>query len=157
MKLKSLFGRAIPGSKEPEELDITPFMSLMIVLIPVLLISLKFTLLANYDISNNTPPQNVTKQKSNTDKKMILYRLLVKKDKALLQQNSRILFEVGIEDKDAIEHQLLNLLENQKAKPSIVLDIESDHSYQTIVNLLDMLNQHGDKFSSISLSVKEGL
>ncbi|MFV0486460.1 MAG: biopolymer transporter ExbD [Vibrio fluvialis] len=137
------------------DLDITPFLSLMVVLIPVLLVSVKFSLLAQYDV-HSEPQQNVVAVQ-NSKPSVAPYRLKITRNDFKLTQGRHLLLDAGLDDRKALVEDIENVIAGLKSKAPLYIQLEATHSYQSMVSLLDILHQHEAVFSSVSIDVKENV
>ncbi len=137
---------------EDADIDITPFMSLMVVLIPVLLVSVKFSVLAQYDVHSNV----VSPPAVSADAPIpVAYRLVITEQSLALTQGEQTLFSGELTQLadwlPAFQQRLLTLTD----KAPLLVSLQAPHSYQKIVSLLDILHQPGLAFSSVSVDVHE--
>ncbi|MCD1416904.1 biopolymer transporter ExbD [Vibrio parahaemolyticus] len=142
------------------DLDITPFLSLMVVLIPVLLVSVKFSLLAQYDVHSEPLqlPQEEVAQMHDESASAQPYRLEVKEDVLTLSQGEVTYFEwQGLSEREALVSAFTEAINELDVKAQLFIQLQATHSYQDMVSLLDMLHQHEAVFSSVSITVKEGV
>ncbi|MCG9702274.1 biopolymer transporter ExbD [Vibrio natriegens] len=142
------------------DLDITPFLSLMVVLIPVLLVSVKFSLLAQYDVHSEPllPQQETVVQTHDASASVPPYRLVVKGDALTLFQGKKAHFEwQGFSEREALVSAFTKAIDELQIQAPLYIQLQATHSYQDMVSLLDVLHQHESVFSSVSITVKEGL
>ncbi|MGF1803972.1 biopolymer transporter ExbD [Aliivibrio sifiae] len=148
-----------PFQKKPSisdtDLNITPFLSLMVVLIPVLLVSAKFSLLAQYDIYSNdvgvAPTEHVQKE-------IVPYRLVITTDTVMLYQGGRSLFAGSlITSRAALLQDFKEKMGELSESAPLSIQIKTPLSYQDMVGLLDIIHQSNSVFSSVSVAVKEGV
>ncbi|EHK2924763.1 biopolymer transporter ExbD [Vibrio parahaemolyticus] len=142
------------------DLDITPFLSLMVVLIPVLLVSVKFSLLAQYDVHSEPllPQSDVVTQAHDQSASAPPYRLVVTEDALTLYQGKKAHFEwQGLSERDALVSAFSEAINALDIQAPLFIQLQATHSYQEMVSLLDVLHQHQSVFSSVSVDVKEGL
>lgn len=159
MKNGSLFKRNSSANSVVNDLDVTPFLSLMVVLIPVLLIMVNFTVLSDYNMQVYSQSQSLSHQKQQAKLATHhFYRLVIYKNEAVLKEENKdkSLF------RSALDGSLANKLNNvfgevDKQSISLIVDVEAIHTYQKMVLLFDVLNTYKDKISSMSIFVKDGL
>ncbi|HIF9373428.1 TPA: biopolymer transporter ExbD [Photobacterium damselae] len=129
------------------ELDVTAFLGLMIVLVPILLVSVKFTVLGDLLVNgansgagseNTINEQMVTKTAS-----LELYENKVKlyvdgKQSSILNWSELSGFNfgaIGKSNKDI----------------SMMIKVHDEVEYQKVVNVLDLINKYTNHFKSISV------
>lgn len=135
------------------DLNITPFLSLMVVLIPVLLVSAKFSLLAQYNVYQQ--PESALEEfaESNT---LTPYLLRITEDELVLSQGETQLFQHEIADRMALKQALHQFLQTLSEPTPLQISLESVYTYQDVVGLLDVIHSFSSKFLSISMNVAEG-
>ncbi|EJG1885667.1 biopolymer transporter ExbD [Vibrio parahaemolyticus] len=137
------------------DLNITPFLSLMVVLIPVLLVSVKFSLLAQYDVHTSGAQ---SEQVQTQDPLILPYRLrITPQDLTLFQGEASLLVVDDLTDREAVAKALSSVIEGLSDKAPLAIELEANASYQEMVGLLDVLHQYDAVFSSVSIDVKEGV
>lgn len=134
------------------DLNITPFLSLMVVLIPVLLVSAKFSLLAHYDVY--AQPDQVVSSSSGL-KTAPPYMLRVTGQELILLQGRKTLFRHGVADRASLISALTAHLYSLSDSAPLSISLEASYSYQYIVELFDLLAPYDEVFTSISMDVKE--
>ncbi len=150
----SIFNKMALKLKPDVELDITPFLSLMVVLIPVLLISAKFTILAEYTLhSGSSVSQEV---KGANELSQPPFKMLVRTDEIRLYQGNKALLSAPLAEMDHLSDSLDDVLSDKKVAAPLVIDLKADVSYQKIVDILDIANLHPDNFSAVSVTVSRG-
>ncbi len=140
------FNRKASGSDT--DLNITPFLSLMVVLIPVLLVSAKFSLLAHYDVYSRANDAFVKEAAAP-------YVLRVMDNEVLLSRGETVLFEHEVADKAALVSALTVYLQALSISAPLTVSLEASYSYQDIVGLFDVLSPFYEIFPSISVRVEE--
>jgi len=145
MRLVPLNRRA---SENDSELNITPFLSLMVVLIPVLLVSAKFSLLAHYDVYSRT--NDVFAKEA-----VAPYVLRVTDAEVLLSRDKAVLFEHEVADKTSLVSALTAHLQTLSTSAPLLISLEASYSYQEIVGLFDVLSPFYQVFPSISVRMAE--
>ncbi|HGZ7315112.1 TPA: hypothetical protein ACOL2D_004545 [Vibrio parahaemolyticus] len=136
------------ASENSTELNITPFLSLMVVLIPVLLVSAKFSLLAHYDVYSRA--NDVFAKEAAAP-----YVLRVTGSEVLLSRGESVLFEHEVADKAVLVSALRMHLQTLSTSAPLTVSLESSYSYQEIVGLFDVLSPFYVVFPSISVRVEE--
>lgn len=134
------------ASETEVDLNITPFLSLMVVLIPVLLISAKFSLLAHYDVYSRT--DDVSIQAST-----VPYMLQVKEHQVLLSRGEQKLFQHDVVDRESFSAALTAYLQTLSEPAPLSISLDASHSYQDIVGLFDALAPFYKVFSSMSVAM----
>ncbi|WP_394493896.1 biopolymer transporter ExbD [Shewanella sp. ENK2] len=133
---------------EDAELDITSFMNLMIVLVPVLLLSLVFS---QVRILNLQLPVSAESQQADEDQEPKILELVITSNHLTLNYPAGILlkrFEITDEGYDfkalSVYLQDLKLTFQQQAieKRDIVLLLEPNVDYQTIVTTMDTVRSY---------------
>ncbi|EHH1078758.1 hypothetical protein J7I01_004452 [Vibrio parahaemolyticus] len=145
---------------EDVDLDITPFLSLMVVLIPVLLISVKFSLLAQYDVHSEPllPQQEEVSQSHDESASAPPYRLVVTENALALYQGEDTRFEwQDLAKRETLVTAFNEAISALDIQAPLFIQLQATHSYQDMVSLLDVLHQHKSVFSSVAIDVKEGL
>ncbi|HFK4418717.1 TPA: biopolymer transporter ExbD [Vibrio parahaemolyticus] len=149
-----MFNKMALKLKPDVELDITPFLSLMVVLIPVLLISAKFTIFAEYTLhSGSSVPQEV---KGANELTQPPFKILVSTDEISLYQGDKMLLSAPLKKIGTFSDSLDDVLSDKKISAPLVIDLMTDVSYQKIVDILDIANLHPDNFSAVSVTVSRG-
>ncbi len=136
------------ASENGTELNITPFLSLMVVLIPVLLVSAKFSLLAHYDVYSRANDAFVKEAAAP-------YVLRVTDSDVLLSRGESVLFEHEVTDKAVLVSALRMHLQALSTSAPLTVSLEASYSYQEIVGLFDVLSPFYEVFPSISVRVEE--
>ncbi|MFA1562799.1 biopolymer transporter ExbD [Aliivibrio fischeri] len=135
------------------DLDVTPFLSLMVVLIPVLLLMVKFNLLGEYDMNTSFPSSKESLNNSLSVNELKNYKLIIRKNIIILKQDNTD--KPIISSHNSLESKLddeFNKLDIHSI--SLHLQIETKYSYQDMVKLLDIINMYKDKLNSLSISTK---
>ncbi len=130
------------------ELNITPFLSLMVVLIPVLLVSAKFSLLAHYDVYSRA--NDVFAKEAAAP-----YVLQVTDSDVLLSRGESVLFGHDVADRAGLVSALRVYLQALSTPAPLTVSLEASYSYQEIVGLFDVLSPFYEVFPSISVRVEE--
>ncbi len=143
------------SSEDVADIDITPFLSLMVVLIPVLLVSVKFTVLAQYDIHSNLASSTVATEQSSTSSSF--YRLSISERQLVLHYDGKPLFSETLNVEKNWREQLQKMLDVLTDKAPLVIELKASHSYQLMIDLLDVVNQKDQVFSSVSVDVEDHL
>ncbi|MGR5366464.1 ExbD/TolR family protein [Photobacterium damselae] len=128
------------------ELDVTAFLGLMIVLVPILLVSVKFTVLA--DISVNASSNASTIMRINNESKQKILKIELYSSEIKLYIDDKL-------DK-VINWDLLNEFHFDKLKDiddsmSVVIKVQNDIEYQKVIDVLDLVNKNSVFFGSISV------
>jgi biopolymer transport protein ExbD len=139
-------------SRSEPNIDVTAFMSLMIVLIPVLLINIQFELFAQYDIYTK-PNQTVVNNINSKTKPLIL---IIDSNAVTLTQGDKKLLSVSNKDKELLKPKLSDAFNKLTTKSNITVKIKTKYIYQDMVNLMDFVNQFKDKFNSVDVKVDKG-
>ncbi len=130
-------------NQQEAELDITSFMNLMIVLVPVLLLSLVFS---QVRILNLQLPLSVDEQKQNLDKPPKILELVISEDALILNYPSGILLKRFAKSEQDYNFSLLSkYLQDLKLtfqqqnidKKDILILLSPDVDYQTLVSAMD--------------------
>lgn len=140
------------ASGNETDLNITPFLSLMVVLIPVLLVSAKFSLLAHYDVYAQPDP---VVSSSSEPRTVTPYLLRVTSQELILLQADKTLFRHEVADRASLISALTAHLHGLSESAPLSISLEASYSYQDIVGLFDLLAPYDEVFSSISMDVKE--
>lgn len=136
------------ASENDTELNITPLLSLMVVLIPVLLVSSNFSLLAHYDVYSR--PNDLFVKEAAAP-----YVLKVTDHDVLLSRGELVLFEHEVTDRAALVSALRTYLQALSTPAPLSVSLEASYSYQEIVGLFDVLSPFYEVFPSISVRVEE--
>ena len=134
------------------DLNITPFLSLMVVLIPVLLVGAKFSLLAHYEVYTQPNPVVSSSSKLRT---VAPYLLRVTSHELILSQAEKILFRHEVADRATLTSALTARLNGLSEPASLSISLEAPYSHQDVVELFDLLAPYDEVFSSISIDIKE--
>ncbi len=130
-------------NQQEAELDITSFMNLMIVLVPVLLLSLVFS---QVRILNLQLPLSVDEQKQNLDKPPKILELVISEDALTLNYPSGILLKRFAKNEQGYDFSLLSkYLQDLKLtfqqqnidKKDILILLSPNVDYQTLVSAMD--------------------
>ncbi|ROQ21601.1 biopolymer transport protein ExbD [Marinimicrobium koreense] len=138
-----MFHRRRHRHREEAELDITSFMNLMIILVPVLLMSMVFARITVLDLQL---PKSASSEASETDEPNKQIELIIRDD--YFQVNfpagapvERVPHQDGEPDLPALSEllqQVKQMLKNQGIdKNDIVILSEPDTPYQTLVSAMD--------------------
>lgn len=134
--------------KQDAELDITSFMNLMIVLVPVLLLSLVFS---QVRILNLQLPVQAETENAETDEEPKILELLITKDRFELNYPAGILlkrFDIDAQGYDfaalSVYLQDLKFTFQQQSieKNDILLLLDASVNYQTIVTAMDTVRSY---------------
>ncbi|ALR95750.1 hypothetical protein [Vibrio alginolyticus] len=136
------------ASENDTDLNITPFLSLMVVLIPVLLVSAKFSLLAHYDVYSRADDLFVNEA-------VAPYVLKVTEHDVLLSRGDSVLFKHDVADRAALALALTTHVQALSTPAPLSISLEASYSYQEIVGLFDVLSPFYQVFPSISVRVEE--
>lgn len=150
----SMFNKMALKLKPDVELDITPFLSLMVVLIPVLLISAKFTIFAEYTLHSDSPVSQEVKGTNELTQPP--FKMLVSTDEIRLYQGDKVLLSTPLKKIGTFSDSLDDVLSDKKVPAPLVIDLMTDVSYQKVVDILDIANLHPDNFSAVSVTVSRG-
>lgn len=144
------------------DLDITPFMNLMIVLVPVLLLGMVFSQIRMIELDF---PGTESGQAPAPEE----FRLVV----AVIPQGIEVLdsergvirtlpLSEGKQDFDGLRHTLRQIKKRMPDKTDIVLEVSPDIDYQTLVRTMDTVRSYpavvaasavtGELFPDVSLS-----
>ena len=132
-----------PRRAEPTDLDVTPFMNLMIVLVPVLLLSMVFTHTRIIDLDFPATGSASDAQ----DPELVHLEVVVRGD-ALVVADGRggvIRTLPGIDGNHDYAELSLVMLELKRRLPEkrdIALLLEDDVSYQTLVSVMDSVRTY---------------
>lgn len=146
--------------KEDAELDITSFMNLMIVLVPVLLMMMVFSRITVLELNlpslsanavqSDTPLDEQILEVEVSDRGLDIYfpqGYLVKNIPHVESQDEADSNEM-VHDYKALQENLISikqtLLANGADKKDIVLLLQEDTDYQTIINLIDYTRSYED-------------
>lgn len=138
-----MFHRRRHRHKEEAELDITSFMNLMIILVPVLLMSMVFARITVLDIQL---PKSVTSEASESDEPNERLELVIREDYFQVnfpagQPVDRVPFVEGEPDTEALSKLLQSVKQTLKnegiEKDDILILSEPDTPYQTLVSAMD--------------------
>ena len=127
---------------EPAELEVTPFMNLMIVLVPVLLLTLVFTHTTVIDL--NFPSGESTAE---FDPELVHLEIAVHDDRLVVGDGrggaikSLQKTDAG-HDYDSLTLVLVELKSRMPEKRDITILLEDDTSYQTLVSVMDRVRSH---------------
>lgn len=147
-----LRGSNFPGSRlknrEEADLDITPFMNLMIVLVPVLLLSMVFTRITVIDLQlpanvNNSDANNLNTQQ---------IEVVVRENKLAVNfPEGMLLREVGNTEDGMPNYSELSLVlqelkrhlqQKQADRKNISLLVEADTPYRKIIETMDAVRSY---------------
>lgn len=141
-------GRLRRHAKQEAELNITSFMNLMIVLVPVLLLNMVFSQTAILDIKL---PAGALEELQDDAKENHTIELIVRKDTMKLNYPAGIVMAEFPKKDGQYDYQALSAF-LQKLKPTlestlgekkdILLLSEPDTSYQTIVTTMDTIRSY---------------
>jgi len=122
------------------ELDITPFMNIMIVLVPVLLLGLVFSQIAVIDL---TLPEAAGGESDQDNKQL---ELVIREDALIVNYPQGILLKTIPKQEGEYDYKLLSIVlqevkrqlrEKGMDKKAITILSEPTTSYQTIVSVMD--------------------
>ena len=128
------------------DLDVTPFMNLMVVLVPVLLLTFTFT---KTTVINLTFPrltdETAVHEKEKLDKSYI--EIILREKEIIVADKKSPLREFKIDENDNFDAKsLVQLMKELKtlfpAKRNIVILLEPEVSFATLVNILDYVRSY---------------
>lgn len=124
--------------KEPEELNITSFMNLMVVLVPFLLISAVFS---QVTILRLNLPSEMESSKAN--KKKISIEVVVRKSQLELRNSNRLIKRIRNTkegyDVRQLSKYLLAIKKKYPKKTDAVILLEPDIQYDVLIKLMDAI------------------
>ena len=129
---------------EAAELDVTPFMNLMIVLVPVLLLSMVFTHTTVIDL--NFPASNSAAGPVDPDAvhlEVVVYsdRLVVADGRGgTIKKLPKL--ETGVHDIAQLSKVMQELKRRMPEKEDISVLLEADTDYQTLVTIMDTVRSY---------------
>ncbi|MFA0000188.1 hypothetical protein [Vibrio sp. 10N.261.46.A3] len=140
------------ASGNETDLNITPFLSLMVVLIPVLLVSARFSLFAQYEVYAQP---NSSVSSSSQLRSIAPYLLRVTDTEFILLQDGKVLFRHEVADRASLISTLTGRLNSLSESAPLSISLEASYSHQDIVGLFDLLAPYAEVFSSVSMDVKD--
>jgi biopolymer transport protein ExbD len=150
MARRAKFGRSSRGIKKEAELDITSFMNLMIVLVPVLLMMMVFSRITVLELAL---PQLGEANEQNIDIKDQRLELVVRADNiAVYYPQGYLVKDIAVTEQgydysalQMVLRQIKQTLINKNIdKKAATLLLEEDISYQVIVALMDTTRSYQD-------------
>lgn len=160
--------RRLRARKQDADLDITSFMNLMIILVPVLLMSMVFSHITVLDLK--LPDLKQSNAQANDDPKDKILEVVIEKDQLVVNYPAGVLLKkVPNKDGDYDFKFLSTLLQEVKRrlqnqgieKRDIFILSQADTNYQTIVTTMDTVRSfqtvvaasvvHAELFPEISL------
>lgn len=129
--------RRLDKQGEPAELDVTSFMNLMIVLVPVLLLSMVFTHTAVIDLNFPTGEGD-----GEFDPELVHLEVAVGAEELVVADGrggviKRIAVRDGAHDFDALSDVMQELKRRMPEKRDITILLEQQINYQTLVFVMD--------------------
>lgn len=129
------------GHEEVVELNITAFMNLMVILVPFLLITAVFSRMTVLELQ--LPGLNSGEQTSETPKEL-MFQLVVRKDEFVFQEEGLgTLFQLERKHESAdfltLQQYLMQIKERYPDKKDLVLMLDSDITYETIIATMDRI------------------
>jgi len=144
------------------DLDITPFMNLMIVLVPVLLLGMVFSQIRMIEL--NFPGMDAGQAPAPEELQLVV--ALVPQGIEVLDSKRGVIRTLplaeGKQDFDGLRYTLQQIKKRVPEKTDIVLEVSPDIDYQTLVKTMDTLRSYpavvaasvveGELFPDVSLS-----
>ena len=126
-------------SIETPELDVTPFMNLMIVLVPVLLLSLVFTHTAVIEL--DFPSGDSA---AGTDEPLFHLEVHIESDALVVADGRAVIRRIPVtqdsqHDFDALGDLMAEIKDQHPQKRDALVLLETDTSYQDLVSVLDQV------------------
>ncbi|TOG86224.1 hypothetical protein [Vibrio parahaemolyticus] len=138
--------------KSDADLDVTPFLSFMVVLIPVLLLLVRFSTIDAYDISTATLNEQDSSIASPVSYDFLKLSLIVKNDKYYLKNDKVDLLDGTLTSVVSLQ-KISKYINNINVNIDLDLIVEPGLKYMEVVNVLDSLNKAKGKINSLSISV----
>ncbi|UCB55668.1 MAG: biopolymer transporter ExbD [Thiotrichales bacterium] len=123
-------------SNEPHQLDITPFLNLMVALVPFLLVTAVFSRVAILEL--NLPS---TQQVESNDEEQLIIEIIVREDKLELSDGKKVLSTYKKTDDDydlaGLSEALARLKEKNPQKTDASILLERKIQYDYLVQVMD--------------------
>jgi biopolymer transport protein ExbD len=144
------------------DLDITPFMNLMIVLVPVLLLGMVFSQIRMIEL--NFPGMEAGQAPAPETFQLVV--ALIPQGIEIIDSKRGVIRTLpsleGTQDFDGLRHTLRQIKKRMPDKTDIVLEVSPDIDYQTLVKAMDTVRSYpavvvasaveGELFPDVSLS-----
>ena len=130
--------------EQQAELDVTPFMNLMIVLVPVLLLSMVFTHMAVIDLDF---PAGGADPKKKLDPEKLQLEVQVYKSQLVVADARggvirRLKKKGGRHDFEGLTKVMKEIKRRAPKKRDIIILLEADTDYQTLVSVMDRVRAY---------------
>ncbi|MCP5161836.1 MAG: biopolymer transporter ExbD [Hahellaceae bacterium] len=124
--------------RDEPELDITAFMNLMIVLVPVLLLSMVFSHTSIIELNFPTGESSAPLLEDES----VQLQVTIRKDRLLVSDSKggmigQVEAIAGVQDTKGLRELLKKVKARLPEKKDVVLLVESDTEYQTLVSVMD--------------------
>ncbi len=139
--------------KSDADLDVTPFLSFMVVLIPVLLLLVRFSTIDAYDISTATLNEQDSSIASPLNYESLKFSLIIKDNRYYLKNDKVDLLD-GVLTSVVSLQKISKYINGTNANIDLNIVVEPNLKYMEVVNILDFLNEAKEKISSLSISVR---
>lgn len=139
-------------SEAVKDIDVTPFMSLMVVLIPILLVSAKFSIFAEYHIDSAPSKGGGGYQQEATES--LLIKVDTQKIVLILEgETPATLLTVNNREPNEALALLEVFFQKWDKMASVEIHLPGNYAYKGLVQVLDVVNQHKAQFGSVSVKV----
>jgi biopolymer transport protein ExbD len=144
------------------DLDITPFMNLMIVLVPVLLLGMVFSQIRMIEL--DFPGMEAGQAPSPEDFQLVV--ALIPEGIEVIDSKRGVIrafpLREGVQDFEGLRHTLRQIKKRMPDKTDVVLEVSPEIDYQTLVRTMDTVRSYpavvaasavvGELFPDVSLS-----
>lgn len=139
------------------DLNISPFLSLFVALIPMLLLTAMFQQVGIVNLYLPTAEETITEDASQSMDSDFTLAITITPTEFSLRKDDQILFKdsTGKDlDLEGLTSQLVELKKTSPEKRDIVLLLDGSILYQTIINVMDSVREHNgsELFPDISLA-----
>ncbi len=135
------------------DLDITPFMNLMIVLVPVLLLGMVFSQIRMIEL--NFPGMDAGEAPAAEELELVV--LLIPEGIEILDSERGVIrvlpLSEGSQDINGLRHTLQQIKKRVPDKTDVILKVSPDVDYQTLVTVMDTVRSYP---AVVAASVVEG-
>lgn len=139
------------------DLNLAPFLSLFVALIPMLLLTAIFQEVGIINLYLPTAEEAVSEKIETDSNSDFTLAVTVTPTELSLRKNDEILFEDTVSevmDLDGLKARLVEIKKSSPGKKDIVLLLDGSILYQTIIDVMDSVREHdgGELFPDISLA-----
>ena len=130
-------------SAEVADLDVTPFMNLMIVLVPVLLLSMVFTHITVIELdfpSVSSGADSIDQETTHLEIQIYAEELVIRDQRSVLKRIATL--SSGVHDFDQLSQVLKKIKQQIPRATHATILLEAQTNYQTLVSTMDRVRSY---------------